>query len=92
MSRTMNTRSPVEEVRYAESPHGAVIRFVLGKGQYATTFLSHLFTLVSGKPHTAFSEEPFDSKATLGEEGAAKTFQYFAPVASRRKDSEEEGS
>ena len=43
----------VEKVTIDEaafSPDGVSLRFSLKKGQYATTFLSHLFNIISGKP------------------------------------------
>lgn len=56
---------------------GIVFRFTLSKGQYATTFLSHLFTLVSGKVPEDISSQKIDTKATLGEESLSPSLEYF---------------
>lgn len=58
-------------------PEGVVLQFELGKGQYATTFLSHLFNLMAGKMGDSFSRERVDTKAVLGEEPLAPMLERF---------------
>ncbi len=48
-------------------PEGAVLDFFLEKASYATTFLSHIFTLSSGQPVIeGISLDEIDAKAILG--------------------------
>ncbi len=59
---------------------GVLLQFELGKGQYATTFLSHLFTLTAGILPEGISKERVDTKALLGEESIAGVLQQFESV------------
>ncbi len=59
---------------------GLILSFKLNKGQYATTFLSHLFNLVSGLPPEYLVTEAGDIKEPLGEVSITETLDYFAPV------------
>ncbi|MDP2838120.1 MAG: tRNA pseudouridine(13) synthase TruD [Candidatus Moranbacteria bacterium] len=59
---------------------GLVLSFELGKGQYATTFLSHLFNLVSGKPPAYLDTAEVDTKAVLEQGTLRDTIAYFAPI------------
>lgn len=59
---------------------GLVLQFELGKGQYATTFLSHLFNIVSGHPLEKISKKRVDTGAVLGIESTAPTTEYFKSV------------
>ena len=69
------------DIRNAEViDEGVVLEFELGKGQYATTFLSHLFNLAGGKLPNTFSKNRVDSKALLGEEPLAPVLQNFTEV------------
>jgi tRNA(Glu) U13 pseudouridine synthase TruD len=69
------------DIRNAEViDEGVVLEFELGKGQYATTFLSHLFNLAGGKLPDTFSKNRVDSKAVLGEEPLAPVLQNFTEV------------
>jgi TruD family tRNA pseudouridine synthase len=61
-------------------PEGFVLQFVLGKGQYATTFLSHLFNLVSGYPPQGLSFERVNTKQTLGDSTTTDTIARFEKV------------
>ncbi|MFA5166202.1 MAG: tRNA pseudouridine(13) synthase TruD [Candidatus Paceibacterota bacterium] len=60
--------------------NGIIISFTLGKGEYATTFLSHLFNMISGLPPEKIVDVPVDSKAILGEGTTLKTAQYFSEI------------
>ena len=59
---------------------GLILSFELNKGQYATTFLSHLFNLISGLPPEYLVTEPGDIKEPLGEASIKDTLDYFAPI------------
>jgi TruD family tRNA pseudouridine synthase len=63
---------------------GLLLEFELGKGQYATTFLSHLFNLVSGKPPADISEKRIDTKKILGEETLEELRTRFQSVIHER--------
>lgn len=69
---------------------GLVLSFELGKGQYATTFLSHLVNLVSGKPPEYLNTERMDTKKTLGEGSITETLDYFAPIIRSKLETESE--
>lgn len=59
---------------------GIVLKFFLPKGEYATTFLSHLFNLISDRPPIEIDQTIVDTKAALGDGSNAETLEYFAPV------------
>jgi tRNA(Glu) U13 pseudouridine synthase TruD len=60
---------------------GVIINFVLEKAAYATSFLSHLFTLSSGVPvPEGVSLNPIDSKATLGTGDLEKILNRFVKL------------
>lgn len=65
---------------------GVIMQFRLKKGEYATTFLSHLFNLTSGKPPADIFREPKDIKEPLGEKDFAKTLEIFAPIIRPKVD------
>jgi len=67
---------------------GLVLSFELGKGQYATTFLSHLCNLVSGKPPEYLNAERIDTKKTLSEGSILETLAYFAPIIHSKLETE----
>jgi tRNA(Glu) U13 pseudouridine synthase TruD len=58
-------------------PEGLVLQFELGKGQYATTFLSHIFNLTSGLPLEGISKGRVDTKAVLGEPSLQPLLERF---------------
>ena len=47
-------------------PEGVALSFILPKASYATTFLAHLFNLVSGYPPKDISNKSIDTKEILG--------------------------
>lgn len=59
---------------------GLLLQFELGKGQYATTFLSHIFNLLSGPLPTGVRTERVDTRGLLGEAGLATILQQFESV------------
>ena len=60
-------------------PEGLVVQFTLGKGEYATTFLSHFVNLLSGKPE-GFGDNVIDSKKVLAQEDVSQTLSYFTEL------------
>ncbi len=71
----------------AFSPEGVSFRFSLNKGEYATTFLSHLFNMVSGRPPEGIAEGVVDTPSLLSKDPISRTIEYFAEVNTSRKDS-----
>lgn len=69
---------------------GLILSFELGKGQYATTFLSHLVNLVSGKPPEYLTTTQIDTKGTLRQTSITDTLAYFAPIIRSKIDTESE--
>ena len=63
-------------------PQGAILNFNLPKGCYATTFLSHLFNLVSGALPKKFSNLPIDTKANLKQQSLEEILNKFSDVVS----------
>ncbi len=59
---------------------GLILSFELGKGQYATTFLSHFFNLISGKPPEYLTTGQVDTKKVLGQDSITDTLNFFAPI------------
>lgn len=68
---------------------GLVLSFELGKGQYATTFLSHLFNLVSGMPPEYLDTNQVDTKTILNQGTISETLAYFAPIIRSKIETEE---
>lgn len=65
---------------YTRLPEGIAISFTLGKGSYATAFLSHLFNLVSGSTPDWVRTTPSDFYEALHGESLGDTLTYFQPV------------
>ena len=64
--REIKTKEKLELHRVKIIPEGVILCFTLPKACYATTFLSHLFTLASGRPiPEGVSQELVDLKAAL---------------------------
>ncbi len=59
---------------------GIILKFFLPKGEYATTFLSYLFNLISDRPPIEIDQTIVDTKAVLGEGSNVETLEYFAPI------------
>lgn len=85
-SRMTPTRDKalIQKAEVLES--GVLLQFELGKGQYATTFLSHLFTLTAGLLPEGISKERVDTKALLGEPSVAPTLERFADIVTPKGD------
>lgn len=69
---------------------GLILSFELGKGQYATTFLSHLFNLLSGKPPEYLDAGRVDSKTILNQGSITETLATFAPIIRSKIETESE--
>ncbi|MBI2052858.1 MAG: hypothetical protein HYT34_01280 [Candidatus Ryanbacteria bacterium] len=59
---------------------GILLEFDLEKGSYATTFLTHLFRLMSGLPPENIEKETLDPKTVLGRPSLTKTFAKFEKI------------
>jgi tRNA(Glu) U13 pseudouridine synthase TruD len=75
--RTAPTAEKITVEKSVFSEGGVALRFSLGKGEYATTFLSHLFNLISGVPGAEISDERTDTYSLIGNNKAAGTFERF---------------
>lgn len=65
---------------------GLMLEFELNKGQYATTFLSHMFNLISGPPPKTLRIERIDTKALLGEQSLSDVLKRFESVIQQPDD------
>ncbi len=81
-SHKQKTKERVEVLSYKIIPEGVILNFNLPKGCYATTFLSHLFNLVSGALPKGFSNLPIDTKANLNQPSLEKILNQFTKVVS----------
>lgn len=73
----------VERVRILQIkiiPEGVILNFTLPKAAYATTFLAHLFNLVSGLPPKNISPLPIDTKATLDRGSLEEALNRFKDI------------
>lgn len=69
---------------------GLILSFELGKDKHATTFLSHLFNLVSGKPPEYLDASRIDSKDLLHHGSIADTLTTFASIIRSKIETEAE--
>jgi len=77
-----NTIASIKILNQRIIPEGVILNFVLPKGCYATTFLSHIFNLVSGALPSKFSNLPIDTKANLGQPSLEEVLNKFIDVVS----------
>lgn len=68
----------VEKAEILDS--GIALKFFLPKGEYATTFLSHLFNLISDRPPIEIDQTVVDTKSAIGEGSAMTTIEHFLPT------------
>ncbi len=80
--REQKTKETAEILNYRIIPQGVILNFNLSKGCYATTFLSHLFNLVSGALPQKFSNLPIDTKANLKQQSLEEILNKFTDVVS----------
>lgn len=86
-SRTWPVLQSIEIHSIAIQGKLAVFSFTLPKGSYATTFLSHFFTLAAGLPVVpGISAEKIDAKEFLGEGTLAPTLERFKTVLEKREE------
>jgi hypothetical protein len=79
-SRSQQTRDRASIHKGEIIDEGLLLQFDLAKGQYATTFLSHIFNLTSGMPPQDISKNRIDTKALLGEPSVAPILEQFKDV------------
>lgn len=65
---------------------GAILQFDLGKGSYATTFLSHLFNLLGGAPPEDISGAEIDLKSEISEAPLAPLLERFRELLSAKSE------
>ena len=80
--REQKTMEGIQLLNYRIIPEGVILNFNLPKGCYATTFLSHLFNLVSGALPRGFSNLPIDTKANLKQPSLEEILNKFTDVVS----------
>ncbi len=78
--RDAQTKDRAKIIKGEVTDKGLLLQFELGKGQYATTFLSHLFNLTAGKLPEKISRERLDTKALVGDLPIAPVIERFASV------------
>lgn len=71
-------RAKIQQVKIIKE--GVILNFTLPKAVYATTFLAHLFNLVSGPPPKEILTFPIDTKATLGKGSLEEVLNRFQNV------------
>jgi TruD family tRNA pseudouridine synthase len=94
--RTVPTLEPVEFHAADIVPEGMLISFSLGKGEYATTFLSHIFNLTAGNQENK-NKDPknenshvniIDCKNILEGKNMQKTLDFFAKQINKNQEKE----
>jgi tRNA(Glu) U13 pseudouridine synthase TruD len=92
--RTVLTFEPVEFHAADIIPYGMLISFSLNKGEYATTFLSHIFNLTTGdleKPENKdWITNVIDCKNILEGKNMQKTLDYFNKQIRRNQEKEKQ--
>lgn len=88
--RQIETRIKPEIKNYGILLEGAVLEFDLPKGAYATTFLSHIFTLTFQKNQPWLKTNIYDLKQALGEPDITATIEKLGVLSSQDQPSETE--
>jgi TruD family tRNA pseudouridine synthase len=83
--RDLHTTDKAEILGADITSEGLIISFALGKGEYATTFLSHFVDLLNGHVPESITDSIIDSKAILGEEPGQVTLDYFEQLNISKK-------
>jgi len=86
-SRLTATRDKLNLTKGEVIDEGLVLQFELGKGQYATTYLSHLFNLVAGKPPECLPSKRTDTRELLGLLPIADTISRFDSIIGSKEES-----
>lgn len=85
--KTIPTQINPQGVRVDVVPQGALVRFTLDKGAYATTCLSHAFQVVEGLPVPSWVQDGVvDGLARLHETPLQSILTKFEPEAQQRRD------
>lgn len=79
-SRSQHTRDHATIRKGEVREEGVLLQFDLAKGQYATTFLSHIFNLTSGVPPMGIRKNRIDTKQLLGEPSVLPALERFKDV------------
>ena len=74
----------IEKITFVDD--GVALRFSLKKGEYATTFLSHLFNIVSGSVPQNVSTKEIDSPALLMDHSISSTLSRFKEINMPKKE------
>ncbi len=85
-SPLIETRDYPEVKNIKVVPEGVIIQFTLQKGSYATTFLSHLFNLMGGKPTETLAREEINIKEILGNKDFTETLETFSEIIKPKVD------
>ncbi len=89
-TKTIPTRLRAEKVAYEPVPQGVIMRFTLGKGSYATSFLSHAFCLYEGLPIPAWVKDgEIDSLDVMGDGTIAGVREKFKTILIKRDPNKE---
>ena len=86
MKREVETRVKVSIHSAEITPHGVALKFDLDKGQYATTFLAHLFTLLNGMPPENIYGGEVSTQEILKQTPSSATFAHFKDVAHTKSE------
>lgn len=84
--REVETLKKVQIHKIEFLPEGVVMNFSLDKGCYATTFLAHLFQLVTSVPPKNISTKQIDPKEILGEKSIKDIIERFREVTFSKSD------
>lgn len=92
-AKTIPTRLKAAQVAYERFEQGVILRFTLGKGSYATSFLSHAFRLYEGLPIPDWVQDgDVDALAVLGDgtiQGVREKFKDILVKRNPNKEKEE---
>lgn len=80
--KRQKTTEKVQILNQKVISEGVILNFILPKGCYATTFLSHFFNLISGAFSSKFSNLPIDTKANLNQPSLEEILNKFSEVIS----------
>lgn len=84
--REISTRDFAKIIKGQVISAGAILQFDLGKGSYATTFLSHLFNLLGGAPPEGIDGTEIDLKQEIGEAPIAPLVEHFRNLLSAKSE------
>jgi len=79
--RLIKTKETVQIHNIKVIPEGVILSFSLPKACYATTFLSHLFYLISAAPNEKIQDNTIDLKKELGEEDIQDVLERFKDIS-----------